>query len=105
LIIAVGNEEAHNWFAVTPTTPRKPIVRAGQRYDFGVPEDALIDDELWDRTVSTFAMLPPVHRAPMLYALRLIAACPLSERIKIVREIGETIQAADVQDGIVVITA
>lgn len=56
---------------------------------FGVDPSVLSDDDLRDEVIAIFASLPPGNRARLLWALRVIAATPAKERLRVVDEIDE----------------
>lgn len=58
-------------------------------FDFGVPEDALADEDLRDQVLAWLVSIPEPHRTRALRALRFIAAAPLSERVRAVDDADE----------------
>lgn len=63
----------------------KPVRRATEGVDFGVRYDELADDDLRDEIVRVFSGLPERYRV----ALRMIAAAPAKERLRVVDDIDE----------------
>lgn len=77
-----------------PTPYRKPPGRAiVDPFDFGVDPDALMDEDVRDELVATLAAMPPAT----LYAVRLIAAAPTSERLKILAEADEAVRLVNLR--------